>query len=73
VAEWRGVAKARGLSAAQIERMSSAFEHDDARLFAVERKAPAKKAKSPARKAAPKPRKPKKPSTPSKARSKKPR
>jgi serine/threonine-protein kinase HipA len=33
LAEWRAAAKARGITSAQVERMASAFEHDDARAL----------------------------------------
>jgi serine/threonine-protein kinase HipA len=56
VSEWRAVAKTRGVSKAQIERMSSAFEHDDARMLAAEQKTPPKKAITSRKKSEPKPR-----------------
>ena len=56
VAEWPVLAKARGLSAAQIERMASAFEHDDARSLAAGSKVPAKTADASRKKSASKPR-----------------
>jgi serine/threonine-protein kinase HipA len=45
VATWRAVANSLGLSPSEIQRMASAFEHDDSRA-AVARSAPAKKTRS---------------------------
>lgn len=73
VAGWPMVAKARGLSAAQIERMASAFEHDDARFLTAAHKVPAKTADVPSKKSGLQPRGTRKKSVPSKARSKKAR
>ncbi|HRN89895.1 type II toxin-antitoxin system HipA family toxin [Hyphomicrobium sp.] len=51
VSEWRGVAKSQGLTPAQIERMSSAFDHDDAKTVAGFKKAEPVKAEKPKQKA----------------------
>ena len=48
---WRAIAKTRGLTPAQIERMSSAFEHDDLRGLVAKKKP----VKVPAKKTATKP------------------
>jgi serine/threonine-protein kinase HipA len=45
ISDWRAVAKTYGLTATQIERMSSAFEHDDLRALRPQKKAEKPKAK----------------------------
>lgn len=40
VGQWRTIAKAYGITAAQIERMASAFEHGDLRAVIAEKKSP---------------------------------
>ena len=71
VAGWRLVAKARGVSAAQIDRMASAFEHDDARALAAGTKGSARAAVASVKKSGSKPQGRRKQSVPSKPRSKK--
>ncbi|MET0195552.1 MAG: type II toxin-antitoxin system HipA family toxin [Hyphomicrobiaceae bacterium] len=71
VAEWPMVAKTRGLGAGQIDRMASAFEHDDARALAAGTKGSARAAVASVKKSGAKPRGRRKQPVPSKPRSRK--
>lgn len=55
VSEWRTVAKTHGLTTAQLDRMSSAFEHDDLHAVRPQKKAEKPKAKKASKAAASKP------------------
>lgn len=58
VADWRAAAKNHGVTAAQIARMASAFDHADAKTVTGFKKAEPSREKKPARKVAAKTKKP---------------